>query len=501
MVLAICVFTISLGLFALTSGRHVDSADFKSISSHSSHDDGCVDTFDQPLRARVAQDEPKYHDFEVPGMSSEPEDYLYALEKAFIVLPEVCASLLDLAPNVGDSNGVIKQWMGRSEELMEATDNVKNGGKRLNSCACGWVIFLHGSGGFTYDNSRFAIMMATMGYGVLVPDSFAAGPTGFRYKAGLADLDQRLKEQNSKSSSETFWCENNVYEAQSSCIPAMIGGNSSSSDTYPLCYSTSVKCITSHREDWKNYYERVYRLREMELKAILLRLPPYIAEAHKFFLAGESEGGMVAARFSDAHMEGLLARGGRMIFQWSCEYNYYVSCAEHSLVAGSEGTPVLSMIADEDPYFSMKPSSIAVQVAEHSEGYSSKNLTGNCHATLKQQGFRHATSVVMPAPYHGLIVQHQNLVRATLQAFMARPWTFRDSVAGTFGPTGAGLCNVTDDSAEGPILLRCKELGDERLVPGSEVATCAYAPYHMHRQYHEFGTYERCALPDDTFLP
>ena len=54
------------------------------------------------------------------------------------------------------------------------------------SCGCGWVIYVHGSGGVVYDDWRYPLIWASAGYAVLIPDSFSNNKKGtFRYKTPI----------------------------------------------------------------------------------------------------------------------------------------------------------------------------------------------------------------------------------------------------------------------------------------------------------------------------
>jgi len=458
-------------------------------------EDACLNdpaSFDTTLDVAVPRGQTKYWNFTVPPMSSSTEDYSYAMEHAFVVLPSRCVLRMGLQPNVGDAGRLINQWMGRIEELTTAPKATTSAERDviLAQCACGWAIFAHGSGGFTYDNPRYSIMLAAAGYGVLAPDSFASS-TGLRYKAPLKNLSSRLREANTRQQNLSFWCENNVYDPTSGCTAAM--ENQTSSPSYPLCYNSDPQAILSHTEDWRAFYERVFRLRQLELDYVVAHLPEYIRQAPKVFLVGESEGGMAAARYSNPELEKLLASGGRIILQWSCESNYYTSCSEDAGVGGAKSTPILNMISAHDPYFSASPESVAFKVANDPRGYGQWPLTGNCFAKLLDQGFENATVIVLAHTiYHGLTVNTANVARALMKAFLAEPRNFQHMALEHFGRSGNELCTELQRS-QGRTLLRCHELGSESSVHASEVSSCAYQRYELHKEYYEYGTYEMCA--------
>jgi len=446
----------------------------------------------------VASGQTKYKAFDVPPMSNNPSDYSYALHNAFMLLPTRCALELGLTPNIGDANGVIAQWMGRMKDLLSAP----SAGSReeqeeiLKGCTCGWVLFLHGSGGFTYDNTRYSTMLATDGYGVLVPDSFASDATGLRYKAPLQHLPAHLSELNTRQKTQAYWCENNVYDPDSSCAGAMV--NQNKSQGYPLCYDSNAGAIVSDTTDWRKFYERVFRLRQLEMNYVVENLPEYIKKAPKLFLAGESEGGMAAARYYHPQLEPLLTTGGRIIMQWSCEFNYFVSCPANARIGGGKAdksTPILNMISDKDPYFAAHRSSIASKVSSASGGYGRHKLTGNCFAQVEDQDLENAVVFdMMHTEYHGLTVNTGNFVRAALRGFVASPRQFAEKASVEFGSHGNNLCFMVKKQG-GRLYGVCTELGTEHTVNASEVSDCAYSKYKFHKQYYGYGEHEFCARP------
>ncbi|CAK0873082.1 unnamed protein product [Prorocentrum cordatum] len=357
----------------------------------------------------------------VPPMPSSSDSFAYALRSAFVVLPRRCVEGLDLEPNVGDLDGIIDQWMGRFSDLCDS-DLCSSSQLRdkmtvvLRNCTLGWAIFAHGSGGFTFDNPRYTYMMAAAGYGVVIPDSFASAELGLRYKAPIENLPAHLRALNRGSGEGSYWCDNNVYEASSTCPPAM-EKSSAGATSYPLCYSSDAAAILSSTASWRQYYERVYELRRRELD--------YVVESPKLFLAGESEGGLVAARYYHPRLEPLLRSGGRLVLQWSCEWCYYISCPGNAQIGGGRAdveVPVLNAISHVDSFFGPANNSVAWKVASAPGGYGARPPTGNCLAQLRSQGVRHGYVVSdVGSEYHGLTETSGNLVRALLFGFMADP--------------------------------------------------------------------------------
>ena len=169
-------------------------------------------------------------------------------------------------------------------------------------------------------------------------------------------------------------CDNNIYDPDSTCPGRMTAPSAEEAkERWPFCYSSNAKQILKDPRGYQKYYERVYFSRKMELNYFVDKVLWPNKEQHfgkkKLFLLGNSEGGMVAARYYHANMESLLA--GRIIFAWSCEYNYFLSCRENAAIGeghANQDTPVLNMIARKDNFFGEEKSkSVADIVANGSK--------------------------------------------------------------------------------------------------------------------------------------
>lgn len=418
------------------------------------------------LHVDVAAGNHGFKPFSVPPMPADPQAYRYASDHAFLALPARCVAALGLAPNVGDSNQVINQWLGRKEDLHVETSGMtkEDVDAALTSCTCGWALFLHGSGGFSWDDMRYAIMMAALGYGVLAPDSFASPELGLRYNPAVKGLASRLRRLNSNASSLSFWCGELAYSG--GCVAAVEDSGKAHMPSYPLCYNSNARNIVSHTSDWREYYERVFLLRKLELDYVVDNLPKYIANAPKVFLAGDSEGAMSAGRYYHERLERLLESGGRMLFAWSCQWCYYVSCPANARVGAGKAkrsTPVLSMISPTDPYFGPQDGSIAHFVANANGGYGETGAaeTGNCFNQLASHDFEHAYVVVdLDAPGHGLVDPSSNLVRAAMATFMSGGHLGKVLDRLHVAPGGKKACSNTRRSMPygGTLYAECREL-------------------------------------------
>jgi dienelactone hydrolase len=83
-----------------------------------------------------------------------------------------------------------------------------------------------------------------------------------------------------------------------------------------------------------------YRLAEARYAVDVAKTFPWVDERHIFIL-GFSEGGVAAAKYGD----GGLA--GRIILSWTCHDGW----SENHGLAGPKDEPVLSIVADKDPWY------------------------------------------------------------------------------------------------------------------------------------------------------
>lgn len=263
---------------------------------------------------------------------------------------------------------------------------------RLEDCVKGFVIFMHGSGGMTYNNLRFARALAGMDFIVLCPDDMASSRYRHRDARPLATFEQKMD----------YWDDNLIY---------------SSDATGEYNYSTQVEGVLKDPEHYKELYEKVYRERSNELHYVLGHLPKF-ANTLGVFIMGTSEGAMTVARFNDQKYGPLI--NGRIISAFSVEYCYFTPTPEAGKIGGSLDVPTLNLIGSHDQYFG-NHESIAQLVAKGPTGYGSKNLTGNAYQTMKEQGVDRGLVCVFEQGKHDLTVTHDNALREIFQAFFTRP--------------------------------------------------------------------------------
>lgn len=175
----------------------------------------------------------------IPGLPRNPSDYDYAVERAFVVLPPVCVSELGLEADAAGARSTGRRfWVGRVGDAAWTW--------RLADCACGWVVFLHGSGGFTYDNWRYALDLASAGYGVLAPDSMG-NATGARYREPVQNLAKTLASDGDYA----YWCDDEVYAGGCAAFD--------DADGYPLCFSSDGDAIAADPESCGATQQKHYR--------------------------------------------------------------------------------------------------------------------------------------------------------------------------------------------------------------------------------------------------
>ena len=93
-------------------------------------------------------------------------------------------------------------------------------------------------------------------------------------------------------------------------------------------------------------YERVHAMRSQELDYAARHLDEAPGFSGRYAVAGTSEGGVAAARFTAP--EGRR-ESGRILFSWPAEDNYHVVSHQTHI---PDDVPVLNIMSAEDKYFS-----------------------------------------------------------------------------------------------------------------------------------------------------
>jgi len=259
---------------------------------------------------------------------------------------------------------------------------------------CGTILFMHGSGGMTYNNIRYCRKVAAMGFLVIAPDSMAGG----EYRA------KSLSKPLTSSADTPYWDDLGLY---------------SSDAQGEYTYSTDAKAVIGDPERFRTLYANVFRMRSGEMHWILGHLPQYIKK-NGVFTMGQSEGAMTVARFDDRRYGAMIR--GRIISAFSVEYCYFTPSPEAALYGGNPEVPTLNIIGDADQYFG-NIDSVAKAVSEDKAhgGYGDDVITGNGFKNMKKQQLRRGMVAVMQNAKHDASETHDNFLRDLLRAFLSAP--------------------------------------------------------------------------------
>merc|ERR1712117_405550 len=228
----------------------------------------------------------------------------------------------------------------------------------------------------------------------------------------------------------------------------------------PYCYKTKVKNILHQPDTYRQYLERVFTIRKYELDYFMENSPSkdlLTTFDGKIILLGNSEGGMIAGRYFHEDLFPKLM--GLILSAWTCEFNYYVGCAENAKVCGgscSKDLPVLNVVGANDYYFGAGSKSVSYQVAHGKGGYGADPLTGNCRAALEDGGHTKFAVVSFVGAGHGIIYSHDNALRGVFSDFIAATdeWTEPEGWPslkrdGCTLADGVFSCDEGDDEAGG----------------------------------------------------
>jgi hypothetical protein len=133
---------------------------------------------------------------------------------------------------------------------------------------------------------------------------------------------------------------------------------------------------------------------------------------------------MVTSRYYHADLHPKLT--SMIISGWSCEFNYFVSCAEHAHICGdqcSKDIPILNVNGDVDAYFGPVDSVSSRVSANTTHGYGAAEITGSCRKAMDMQSFKHTVAVNMPPAGHSILYSHDNALRSVFADFLRHPKT------------------------------------------------------------------------------
>lgn len=361
----------------------------------------------------------------VPPINQTVAAYAYAGDKALVAVPAKCyeqyQAQLGFTSNIDDRQpgGPTGMFYFRiSDPETEYAMLAQMG----STCSCGLVILVHGTSGVRWQSASYAIAMAGMGYVVVVPDSHAMPA-----EMGLKGVDKLKKTADIAT---TNYCGAlDAYKERCS------------SWEHAFCYSTKTANVLNDASKYREYVERNYLIRKLELDSFVGKRQALLSAFSKVFLFGRSEGAMTAARYYHADLHPHLA--GLVLSGWSCEFNYFMSCAAHARVCGDmcdKTIPVLNVNGGKDSYFSADPSSVSSIVAANATHGYGGDITGNCRASFNAQSFTKSTVVAFPGVSHSIMYSHDNALRSIMADFLADP----ESSSAEWGSLKRTGCTMTN---------------------------------------------------------
>lgn len=136
---------------------------------------------------------------------------------------------------------------------------------------------------------------------------------------------------------------------------------------------------------------------------------------------------MTVARFDDRKYASWLS--GRVISAFGVEYCYFTPSRACAALGGALDVPTLQIIGSLDEYFGGPASgSVASQVAAaaaaggaRANGFFNPGLRGHGFETFAQQRLGRGLVAVLDGARHDATVTHDNVLRALLRTFCAKP--------------------------------------------------------------------------------
>lgn len=263
----------------------------------------------------------------------------------------------------------------------------------------GTLIYAHGSGGLSWDNSRICRQICKLGILVIAPDGFAHPP-----ESAMGQLRRKdVLPLTPAHADVDYWTNDLIY---------------ASGAKGDATYSTDAQNVLNDPDAYRDLYEKCFQLRRSELHLIISKLPIFI-KVRGFFLGGTSEGGMTIARFDDQRYGKMVL--GRFINSFSVEYCYFTPVPEAAEIGGQLDVPTLNIIGDADEYFGAEDSVASIVAADKEHGYGDAALTGNAYKTFVRQGMKCGLVCVTTGGTHGPCATHDNFLRQLFETFFTRP--------------------------------------------------------------------------------
>jgi len=381
----------------------------------------------------------------IPALPDDTASYSYAAENALVAIPAACVS--EFAGDISNAADLLNKNDCDPQGMKYLRIQDLSGGysklKEMKDCAEGLVLGFHGSGGPGWGAVQYAAITSGVGFVHIIPDSMAMPDS--------MGLKGKLPVKAGNEITTTDYC-GSYSSATGKC----------SKFNKPFCYSTKFDNIISDSTQYRMYVEGVYQIRKRENDYFVENNQDLLSAFSKVYAIGNSEGAMILNRYYHADLHKFLS--GMIFDGWSCEYNYFLPCADAAKICGDEcdkSIPLLNLIGAGDEYFGRVETSMAARVAAHDDGYGAATITGNCHATFTSQSFTDTTTVVFGDTEHTPKYWNDNVVRAATLDFM-----------------GKGTTSWKDGCTEVSDVWECPLTGAATCMPGwtrnaDEVNTCA----------------------------
>jgi len=346
----------------------------------------------------------------VPPVPTDVNMYAYATDNAMVAIPAKCYEIFKdrlggVASNFHDRQPGGPTGMYYMRVSSPADEFALLEAMGTNGCAAGLVVMMHGTSGFRWNPASYSAMLSGMGYVVVGPDSHAQPATMGLKGAEKLKTTAEIDTSNYCGSVE-------VYEGKCGTF------------SKPMCYSTKDLNILNDRLKYKQYVQRAYLVRKLELDYFVQSRQALLNAYSKVVLFGRSEGAMVASRYYHADLHPKLS--ALIISGWSCEFNYFLTCAADAHICEnkcSKDLPILNVNGDLDAYFGALDSVSSRVSANKTHGYGADPITGSCRSAMNMQGFKFGTAVQMPPAGHSILYSHDNALRSTFADFLAHPAT------------------------------------------------------------------------------
>lgn len=344
----------------------------------------------------------------VPPIPIDLAHYDYATEEALVAIPKACvdeyASSLNETVPFSDRQPEGETGMAYLRMSSGLADGYQTLRDMLNTCACGLVVSMHGTGGPGWDTVSSAAMFAASGFIVVMLDSQAM-PDNLELKG------KRPLKPISEINMDNFCGGYSAYEG--SC----------SNFNKPFCYTTRRENILANPNKYRMYMQRIYHIRKFELDYFVQNEgSELLAAAKKVFLFGNSEGSIIVTRYHHASLDAVLS--GRIIMSAGCDFSYFTPCPEAVQVCEHqcrEDVPQLNFIGDQDGYFGRQDGSVSRDVADDTVRGFGGPVTGNCKAAYDTYGFNHSTVVEIKDAGHGPMYWNDNVMRGIFADFVNTP--------------------------------------------------------------------------------